>query len=69
MLLAGSRGVPGLAAGAVQSGAVNVTIPATTPLNSYFLLACADDLRQGGGERRDQQLRRLAHRGRDGDEA
>ena len=25
--------------------------------------------RQGGGERRDQQLRRLAHRGRDGDEA
>ena len=44
VLLAGSRGVPGLAAGAVQSGALNVTIPATTPLNSYFLLACADDL-------------------------
>jgi subtilase family serine protease len=44
VLLVGSRAVPGLAAGAVQSGALNVTIPATTPLNSYFLLACADDL-------------------------
>jgi hypothetical protein len=44
VLLVGSRSVPGLAAGAVKSGALNVTIPASTPLNSYFLLACADDL-------------------------
>jgi hypothetical protein len=43
-LLIGSRVVPGLAAGAVHSGTATVTIPATTPLNSYFLLACADDL-------------------------
>ena len=43
-LLAGSRGVAGLAAGASQSGTVTVTIPAATPLDTYFLLACADDL-------------------------
>jgi Subtilase family/CARDB len=42
--LSGSRGVPGLAAGASHSGTVTVTIPAATPLNTYFLLACADDL-------------------------
>src|SRR4029450_12598174 len=27
-----------------QSGRVTVTIPAATPLNSYYVLACADDL-------------------------
>ena len=43
-LLTGSRGVPGLAAGASHSGTVTVTIPAATPLNTYFLLPCADDL-------------------------
>jgi subtilisin family serine protease len=43
-LLTGSRGVPGLAAGVTHSGTVTVTIPPATPLNSYFLLACADDL-------------------------
>ena len=43
-LLTGSRAVPGLAGGASQSGTVTVTIPAATPLNTYFLLACADDL-------------------------
>ena len=43
-LLTGSRGVPGLAAGASSSGTVTVTIPASTPLNTYLLLACADDL-------------------------
>ncbi|MGH7358983.1 MAG: CARDB domain-containing protein, partial [Candidatus Rokuibacteriota bacterium] len=42
-LLSGSRGVPGLAAGASHSGTVTLTIPAGTLLNSYFLLACADD--------------------------
>ena len=41
-LLNGSRGVPALAAGASHSGTVTVTIPAATPPNTYFLLACAD---------------------------
>jgi subtilase family serine protease len=43
-LLTGSRAVPGLAAGTSHSGTVTVTIPATTPLDTYFLLACADNL-------------------------
>jgi subtilase family serine protease len=42
--LTGSRPVPSLAAGGTHSGTITVTIPSTTPLNSYFLLACADDL-------------------------
>ena len=41
-LLTGSRTVPGLAAGGSHSGTVTVTIPAATPLNTYFVLACAD---------------------------
>ena len=36
--------MPGLAAGATSPGTVTVTIPATTPSNTYLLLACADDL-------------------------
>ena len=44
MLLTGSRGVPGLAAAAIHSGTVTLTIPTATALNTYFLLACADDL-------------------------
>src|SRR5262249_4466813 len=43
-LLVGTRAVPGLAAGATHSGTVTVTIPSSTPLNTYYLLACADDL-------------------------
>jgi C1A family cysteine protease len=43
-LLAGSRPVLGLGVGATSSGAVNVTVPSTVPLGSYYLLACADDL-------------------------
>jgi subtilase family serine protease len=43
-LLTGSRAVPGLAAGATHAGTVTVTIPPATPLNTYVLLACADDL-------------------------
>ena len=43
VLLTGTRSVPALAAGASHTGTVTVTIPATTPLNTYFLLACADD--------------------------
>jgi subtilase family serine protease len=42
-LLTGSRSVPALAPGALHSGTANVTIPAATPLDTYFLLACADD--------------------------
>ncbi len=44
ILLTGTRAVPGLAAGATSAGSVTVTIPATTPLNTYSLLVCADDL-------------------------
>jgi subtilisin family serine protease len=44
ILLTGTRAVPGLAAGATSQGLVTVTIPSTTPLNTYSLLVCADDL-------------------------
>src|SRR5262249_60688594 len=44
LLLSGSRAVPPLAAGASSVGALlNVTIPSTTPLDTYYVLACADD--------------------------
>jgi subtilase family serine protease len=43
-LLTGTRAVPALASGASSTGTVTVTIPSTTALGSYFLLACADDL-------------------------
>ena len=43
ILLTGSRGVPALAPGASSSGTITVTIPPSTPLNTYFLLACADN--------------------------
>jgi hypothetical protein len=42
-LLGGTRGVPALAVGAVNSGTANVTIPDDTPLGAYYVLACADD--------------------------
>ena len=45
VLLTGSRAVPALAAGASSSGTVSVTVPVATPLGSYYLLACADDLK------------------------
>src|SRR4029453_4960574 len=44
ILLTGTRAVPALAAGATSQGLVTVTIPSTTPLNTYTLLVCADDL-------------------------
>ena len=43
-LLTGSRKVSALAPGASQSGTVTVTVPTSTGLGTYFLLACADDL-------------------------
>jgi YD repeat-containing protein len=42
-LLTGSRRVPALAAGAISTGTVTVTIPTSTVLGTYYLLACADD--------------------------
>ena len=36
--------MPGLTTFVTSTGTVTVTIPSTTPLNTYFLLACADDL-------------------------
>jgi subtilase family serine protease len=44
VLLSGVRVVPALGAAAVSSGSVTVTIPATTAVGAYYLLACADDL-------------------------
>ncbi len=44
-LLTGSRQVPILVAGTVSSGNAVVTVPAATPLGSYHVVACADDLR------------------------
>jgi hypothetical protein len=43
--LSGKRAVPGLAAGATSTGTVNVTVPITTKVRVYYLLACADDLK------------------------
>jgi hypothetical protein len=42
LLLTGGRTVPSLTPAGTHSGTVTVTIPPTTPLNTYFLLACAD---------------------------
>jgi hypothetical protein len=42
--LTGSRAVASLGAGASSAGAVTLTIPSTTPLGTYRVLACADDL-------------------------
>src|SRR5262249_27516577 len=42
-LLIGTRSVPALAVSAFNSGTANVTIPDTTPLGAYYVLACADD--------------------------
>jgi subtilase family serine protease len=38
-----TRAVPDLDAGATSTGTVTVNVPSTTPLGSYYLLACADD--------------------------
>ena len=45
VLLTGSRAVPALAAGASSAGTAGVTVPVATPLGTYYLLACADDLK------------------------
>jgi subtilase family serine protease len=43
VLLTGTRAVASLAAEASSSGSRNVTVPSTTPLGVYRVLACADD--------------------------
>ena len=44
VLVTGSRSVPSLGAGNTSRASVTVTIPTATPLGTYYLLACADDL-------------------------
>src|SRR3954454_23103434 len=44
LLLVGGRTVSGLAAGKSSAGKTQVTVPLETATNTYFLLACADDL-------------------------
>jgi subtilase family serine protease len=43
-LLTGTRAVPALAIGASSGGSLNLTVPNGTPIGTYYLLACADDL-------------------------
>ena len=45
-LLTGTRAITALAAGSASSGSVTVTIPAPIASASYYLLACADDLKK-----------------------
>ena len=42
-LLTGTRVVPALIAGATSAGPVNLTVPSSTPPDTYYLIACADD--------------------------
>jgi subtilisin family serine protease len=42
ILLSGSRSVPSLAAGGVSEGATDLTIPSTTAVGSYYIIAKAD---------------------------
>jgi subtilase family serine protease len=44
VLLTGTRTVGPLGPGATSAGTVPVTVPVTTVLGTYFLLACADNL-------------------------
>ena len=43
VLLTGTRAVPQLAAGASSTGTVSATIPAGSPVGTYYLLMCGDD--------------------------
>ena len=62
-LLTDGRSVPAVAAGAGHTGTVTVTIPAGTPPNTYYVVTCADNAEQRRGDRRDEQLHGLQHRG------
>jgi subtilase family serine protease len=43
ILLTGTRPVGTVVAGGTSSASATVTVPSTTALKTYFLLACADD--------------------------
>jgi subtilase family serine protease len=43
VLLMGTRAVDGLASGASSPGSRRVTVPLSTQLGTYRVLACADD--------------------------
>lgn len=45
-LLTGSRPVPLLQPGISSNGMATATVPSNTPLATYYVLACADDLRR-----------------------
>jgi subtilase family serine protease len=47
-LLSATRAVGALASGGESTGTVTVSVPSTTTLGRYFLLACADDTRLVG---------------------
>ena len=46
VLLAGTRSVTALAAGATSTGSKTVRVPSSTPVGTYRLLACSDDTRR-----------------------
>jgi subtilase family serine protease len=46
VLMTGTRGVVALAPSASSTGNKQVTVPAGTPSNTYYVLACADDLKK-----------------------
>jgi hypothetical protein len=52
-LLTGVRSVPAIAGGTESNGTVTLTVPGTTPLGTYVLIACSDDL-QAVPERNEQ---------------
>jgi glucose/arabinose dehydrogenase len=43
ILMTGTRSIAALGPGASSAGSKQVTVPATTPPGTYYLLACADD--------------------------
>lgn len=47
-LLAGARSVPALAPGAGSTGGIAATVPVATPLGTYRVIACGDDLQATG---------------------
>jgi hypothetical protein len=46
VVMTGSRGVPMLAPGVKSTASKKVTVPTTTPANTYHVIACADDLKK-----------------------
>jgi subtilase family serine protease len=44
-LLSATRLIPALSPGAISTGTVTLAIPSATPAGSYYVVACADDMR------------------------